>query len=170
MVDQLLQGFVRERHEGQVQLRLWIVSVVGKVHRNGGIARGGVAAVVLNGDVEQEAGRVGHRFFQGNQLLVIVPVGGVAAQGVHRVVVLQRPERRETQQGINRVAVVVGAIHQMQAGRLVTGRLKIAGQRENRLPDQVHIGGAACGQEGHGVAGECLKLRVGGSAPAGGNK
>ena len=126
--------------------------------------------MVLDGDVEEEAGRVGHRFFQGNQLLVIVPIGGVAAQGVHRVVVLQRPERRETQQGINRVAVVVGAIHQMQTGRLVTCILKIAGQREHRLPDQVDIGGTARRQKGHGVAGEGLKLRVGGSAAAGGNK
>ena len=58
----------------------------------------------------------------------------------------------------------------MQTGRLVTCILKIAGQREHRLPDQVDIGGTARRQKGHGVAGQGLKLRVGGSAAAGGNK
>ena len=167
VVHQHLEGLVRLVGQGQVLLRHGVLArLVGELDL-GGVVLHGVAAVVLDGDVEQEQGLSRLLVLKlPDDLSEVGPVAHVAVlQGLLHVHVLAALEVVEAQPGIGLVPLPGGALPRVEGQGAVPLLPQQGGQGGGVVQNVLLVGDAARGQEGHGVPRQKLKFAGAGARP-----
>ena len=171
ILHQGAEGRVGLARQGEVLLRHGVLPRrvgYGDLRR---VVRHGIAAVVLDGDVEQEQ-RLPFLLVLKlpDNLFKVGLVADVAVlEGLGHIHVVAALVGVEAQPGVGPVSLPRGPLPGVEGQGGIALRLQNGGQGGGGPQHILLVGDAARGQEGHGVAGEELELGVAGAAAKRGN-